>query len=268
MTELSPLPRSTSEPLRPHARLPEYYRDEAGRQDFVRQIFDATAPDYDRIESMLAFGSGPWYRRQALLRASLGPGMQVVDVGIGTGLLAREALSIIGASGQLTGVDPSPGMMGQIKLPDITLRSGRAEALPCEDHSADFISMGYALRHVADVDAALAEYLRVLRPGGKLLMLEITRPNSAWGRSLLKGYMRVVVPGLARWVSSARGGARDNARDGAGDTPRLWRYYWDTIDSCITPPQVLEAMQRAGFVSVRRHLELGLFSEYTASKAA
>jgi demethylmenaquinone methyltransferase/2-methoxy-6-polyprenyl-1,4-benzoquinol methylase len=162
------------EVLLPHAPLTEYYKDEAERQQYLRRIFDETAPDYDRIERVLAFGSGPWYRRCALQRAGLAAGAQVLDVGIGTGLVAREALKIIGGQGRLTGVDPSVGMMNQVHLPGVELVRGKAEALPRPDASADFLSMGYALRHIGDVAAAIGEFHRVLRPGGRLVVLEIT----------------------------------------------------------------------------------------------
>jgi demethylmenaquinone methyltransferase/2-methoxy-6-polyprenyl-1,4-benzoquinol methylase len=244
------------EVLRPHAPLTAYYRDEGERAQFLRRIFDDTAPDYERIERILALGSGPWYRRSALQRAGLAAGAEVLDVGIGTGLVAREALRLIGPTGRLVGVDPSPGMMGEVDLPEVELLSGRAEALPRPDASCDFLSMGYALRHIGDVAAAFAEFHRTLRPGGRLLVLEITRPAGRAGTALLKGYMRAVVPVLAKLVARRH------------DSAELWRYYWDTIEACIPPEQVLAALAEAGFVDARRHVELGIFSEYTATKAA
>ncbi|MCW5633315.1 MAG: class I SAM-dependent methyltransferase [Rubrivivax sp.] len=248
--------------LPPHRPLPAYYNpdEKDQRRSFLRHIFDETAGDYDRIEGVLAFGSGPWYRRQALVRAGLGAGMQVVDVGCGTGLLAREAVSLVGPAGALTGVDPSPGMMAQVgargPLPGARFIEGRAEALPLPDASADFVSMGYALRHIDDVAVAFAEFRRVLRPGGRVLVLEITRPQGAFARFWLRLYMRFVVPLLARLLARH------------GDTPQLFRYYWDTIEACITPPEVMSALERAGFVDVRRHVELGIFSEYTGTVPA
>ncbi|MBE7426914.1 MAG: class I SAM-dependent methyltransferase [Ideonella sp.] len=242
--------------LPPHPPLPAYYGNEDERQRFVRRLFDATAPDYDRIEALLAWRSGSWYRRQALRRAGLAPGMHVVDVGTGTGLLAREALELCGTHGSLVGVDPSPGMMAQARLPRALLQQGRAEALPCADASADFVCMGYALRHLSDVDLALSEFRRVLRPGGRLLMLEITRPRGAVATWLLKRYMRTLVPVAARLLTHH------------ADTATLWRYYWDTIEACIAPERVIDAMRRAGFVEVGQYLELGIFREYTARKEA
>ncbi|MBL8325538.1 MAG: class I SAM-dependent methyltransferase [Rubrivivax sp.] len=241
--------------LRPHTPLPAYYSDEVEHRRFLRRIFDETASDYDRMDRVLAFGRGRWYRRQALLRAGLAPGMHVVDVGCGTGLLAREALRLTGPAGSLVGVDPSPGMMAQAHLADAghaELLEGRAERIPRPAASADFLSLGYALRHIDDVDAALVEFKRVLRPGGRVLILEITRPASRAGLALLKAYMHTVVPLLARVV------ARQH------DTALLYRYYWDTIEACIEPAVLLAALERHGFAEVRRHVELGIFTEITA----
>ena len=244
------------EVLAPHTPLPDYYGDEAEHQQFLRRIFDDTAPDYDRIERVLALGSGPWYRRSALQRAGLSKGSEVLDVGIGTGLVAREALALIGPQGRLVGVDPSPGMMGEVTLPGVELVRGRAEALPRPDASSDFVSMGYALRHIADVNAAFAEFFRVLRPGGRLLVLEITKPAGRIGTAVLKTYMRSVVPVIAKVVAHRH------------ETAELWRFYWDTIEACIAPESVLAALRAAGFEDVKRHAELGIFSEYTAVKPA
>lgn len=240
--------------LPPHQPLTDYYASEQERHQFLRQIFDDTAADYDRIEQVLALGSGPWYRRRALARSHLKAGDQVLDVGIGTGLVACEALQLIGPGGSLIGVDPSPGMMEQVKLPGVQLLSGRAEALPRPDGSADFVSMGYALRHISDLAAAFSEFHRVLRPGGRLLVLEITRPQGRLANLALKTYMRALVPTIARVVARR------------GKTSELWRYYWDTIEACVPPETVLEALRAAGFKRARRYVELGIFSEYTAFK--
>ena len=239
----------------PHAPLPAYYRsgDAGAREAFLRDTFDATAVDYDRLEKILGLGTGSWYRRQALLRAGLRPGMQVVDVGMGTGLVSREILKITGEPHRLVGVDPSPGMMGQAHFDQpVDCRIGRAEEIPVPSASADFLVMGYALRHIADFAAAAAEFRRVVRPGGRLLVLEITRAEGRVANLLLKAYMRGLVPAIARVVSRSR------------TTPMLWRYYWDTIEACVPPAQVLQTLGNAGLAGVVRHVELGIFSEYRA----
>ncbi len=242
--------------IAPHTPLHEYYGEDANRESYVRGLFDETAADYDRIERVLAFGSGPWYRRQALQRAGLKAGDHVLDVGIGTGLVAREACKLIGPMGRLVGVDPSAGMMGQVKVPGVELVQGYAEKLPRPDGSADFLSMGYALRHISDVAAAFAEFHRVLKPGGRVCILEITKPTTAWGTTLLRGYMRAAVPTIARVVGKQ------------GHSSELWRYYWDTIEACMAPSLVVAALEAAGFAQVNCHVELGIFSEFTAVKTA
>ena len=135
--------------------LPRYYCTEEQRRPFVNRLFDQAAGQYDRLEWLISLGAGRWYRRQALGRAGLRAGMNVLDVAVGTGLLAREALRIVGKEGRVVGIDPSMGMLSQARrsLP-IPLVCGRAEDLPLAPESFDFVCMGYALRHVSDLGAA------------------------------------------------------------------------------------------------------------------
>ena len=99
----------------PHIPLTDYYPTEADRPAYLRRMFDDTAEDYDRIETLLAWGSGSRYRRDALMRAGLKTGMKVLDVGVGTGLVAAQACLLTGHPALVTGVDPSPGMMAASK---------------------------------------------------------------------------------------------------------------------------------------------------------
>jgi demethylmenaquinone methyltransferase / 2-methoxy-6-polyprenyl-1,4-benzoquinol methylase len=240
----------------PHRPLTDYYQTEEDRQAYLRKIFDDTAPDYDRIESMMAWGTGSRYRRDALVRAGLKRGMKVLDVGVGTGLVAAQACVLTGDPALVTGVDPSPGMMAASKLPKaMAMVEGRAESLPFPDNHFDFLSMGYALRHISDLSVAFAEFERVLKPGGRLCILEITQARTPLGRWLLKTYMRGVIPLLTRLVSSQQ------------KTTTMWRYYWDTIEACVRPEQVVATLNAAGLRQVERHLELGIFSEYQGMKA-
>jgi demethylmenaquinone methyltransferase/2-methoxy-6-polyprenyl-1,4-benzoquinol methylase len=238
----------------PHPALPTYYGADDAKRRFVRSIFDSAAVDYDRVESLLALGSGSWYRRGALARAGLAPGMQVLDVAVGTGLVAHEAVRLVGPSGRVTGVDPSAGMLAaSTGLAGVSLVQGRAEALPFADASFDFVSLGFALRHVDDLAGVFREFRRVLRPGGRLLMLEITRPQTRLGGALLELYMRSIVPLVSRAVARS------------GDTERLFRYYWDTIAACVPPAVVLEILAASGFPGAQRKVQLGVFSEYRAT---
>ncbi len=239
----------------PHPPLTEYYDREEDRRTWVGEQFDKTAADYDRIENILGLGTGSSYRRKMLGFAGLKPGMRVLDVGMGTGLVAKQAAKLAGDASLITGVDPSPGMIRSARLPQgVTVVEGRAERIPLADAGFDFLSMGYALRHVSDMSVAFAEFHRVLKPGGKVCILEITPPKGKVSTALLKGYCKYAVPALAKLV------ARDK------DTAQLWRYYWDTIEACAAPEQVMNTLQDAGFVNVRRNVDLGIFSTYLADK--
>jgi demethylmenaquinone methyltransferase / 2-methoxy-6-polyprenyl-1,4-benzoquinol methylase len=241
----------------PHPPLKNYYAAEEDRRTWVRDLFNRTAGDYDRLESAMAWGSGPWYRRRALKAAGLGPGMRVVDVGAGTGLVSREAAHIVGDPAYVLGVDPCAGMMRNAKLPaGLQLVLGSAESIPANTASADFLSMGYALRHIGNLSAAFAEFFRVLKPGGQFCLLEITVPARALPRAMLKAYMRVVVPFFAQCLARHR------------DSAQLMRYYWDTIEACAPPEAIMATLRNCGFVEVSRHIELGIFSEYRGRKRA
>ena len=251
------LPNASTAPAAhaPHVLLTDYYQTERERQAYLRRIFDDTAVDYDRIETLLALGSGSRYRRLALMRGGLKTGMKVLDVGVGTGLVAAQACRLTGDAAFVTGIDPSPGMMAASKLPAaMVLLEGRAESLPFPDNHFDFLSMGYALRHISDLAVAFAEFKRVLKPGGRCCILEITQAQSRVARWLLKSYMRGVIPLLTRIVSKQK------------ESATIWRYYWDSIEACVPPEQVLATLRAAGLTQVNRYVEIGVFSEYQAIK--
>jgi len=240
----------------PHPTLTEYYPTPAERDGFVQALFDQAAGSYDRINAAFSLGSGAWYRRRALVRAGLRPGQRMLDVAIGTGLVAREGLRILGRREAVTGLDLSEGMLAEARRGlAIPLIRARAEALPLADASFDFLSMGYALRHVPDLGAAFAEYRRVLRPGGRLLLLEIGRPDSPLAYRAARFYLGRVVPALSRLSGGPRAGL-------------MMRYYWDTIDACVPPATILAALAGAGFAAPRCETQLGLFRAYTASRPA
>ena len=257
----------SSAPLPPHAPLERFYgRGPAGadtpaaaargrdaRRVFVTELFDRAAGSYDWLNGVMSFGSGLRYRREALRRAGLTEGMRVLDVAVGTGLTARAALSITGRGSLVVGLDSSLGMLGHARLLGIPLVRAVAEQLPVASRSFDFISMGYALRHVADLNDTFREYHRVLRPGGRLVLLELTRPlGSSLRYGVLRFYMKHVLPLLAQ------------LGPGGPDARTLMEYYWETIDACVPPEAVLGSLRRAGFEDVRQELTWGIFSEYVA----
>ncbi len=240
----------------PHPPLEKYYHGEPQRRGFVTGLFDRAAPHYDWINRIMSLGSGVRYRRDALRRAGLAPGDRILDVAIGTGLVARAARDILGGGDCITGVDLSMGMLAEARknLP-ITLVQGVAERLPVADACVDFVTMGYALRHVTDFESTFREYLRVMKPGGTLLILEVTRPaaDSAAYR-FTRFYLHTVVPLLAR------------LGPGGSDARTLMEYFWDTVDNCVPPATILAALAGSGFTSARQGVAHRVFSEYVATK--
>lgn len=246
-------PPAEPDPLRPHPLLERYYADEAQRRRQVGAWFDQAALDYNWINQVLSFGTGNRYRKDALLRAGLTAGMRLLDVGSGTGIVTVQGQEIVGPSGLVVALDPSTGMLREAGRRGVRRRvRAMAEALPFPDERFDRLSMGYALRHVADLRTTFKEYRRVLKAGGKVLLLEITPPRSRFAAGFLKLYLGRVMPFLARF-----------GRGGQG-TRTLMEYYWDTIESCVPPDTILGALRDAGFSQVEREVQMGMFSEYRA----
>jgi demethylmenaquinone methyltransferase/2-methoxy-6-polyprenyl-1,4-benzoquinol methylase len=246
---------TTPEPVRPHGDLTRYYVTDSARPSYVRGLFDEAAPHYEWINKVMSLGSGEWYRRRALAQSGLVAGARVLDIASGTGLVARAASSIVGAQGRVIGLDPSGGMLRQQRCaPNMRLVQGQGETLPLASAQFDFVSLGYGLRHLADLNALFRECLRVLKPGGRLLVLEFGRPRTRIGRTLGRLYLETIVPALTRL------GTRNSGAE------QVMRYCWDTVDQCVDPESVLSAVREAGFANLSREGVVGIFAEYRAQK--
>jgi demethylmenaquinone methyltransferase/2-methoxy-6-polyprenyl-1,4-benzoquinol methylase len=244
-----------SESTPPHPVLEEYYPVQTDRQTFVDDLFDGAARYYNHIGRMLDLGSGPMYRRQALQRAGLKPGMRLLDVATGTGLVARGGAEVVGDPRRVVGVDPNNGMLREARMALVSpLVRGRAEILPFRADTFDMLSMGFALRHVEDLEIAFREYRRVLKPGGRVLLLEVSRPKSRVMRWVIRTHFQRILPLMTR-IST-----------GSAPAVLLMKYYWDTIDQCVPPETILDVLRRNGFVDVKRRVYCDFLSEYVAAK--
>lgn len=221
------------------------------REAWTQELFDSSAPGYDVSSGAAFLGTGRWYRRRMLRRAGLAPGMALLDVGSGTGLCAWIAQCESDPGGRVVALDPSPGMLEVARRRGVRETVvGRAEALPFAASTFDMVSMSYMLRHVDDIHRAFSEARRVLRPHGRIVILEVTRPPGRLAGSCFRVAMRHALPSLGVLVS------------GRTATYPMMRYWADTIEVAVAPEAILAALERAGFRGARHQLELGVFSCY------
>jgi demethylmenaquinone methyltransferase / 2-methoxy-6-polyprenyl-1,4-benzoquinol methylase len=167
----------------------------------VAAMFDGVAKRYDRTNTVLSFGRDRSWRRLTRKALELRPGDRVLDLAAGTGVSTAE----LARSGAVAvGVDFSLGMVtvGHQARPDLPLLAGDALRLPFRDDSFDAVTISFGLRNIVDVDAALGEMARVVRPGGRLVVCEFSHPTSTPLRTVYLRYVMGILPVVARRVSS------------------------------------------------------------------
>jgi demethylmenaquinone methyltransferase / 2-methoxy-6-polyprenyl-1,4-benzoquinol methylase len=163
----------------------------------VRGMFDVIAPRYDLVNRVMTFGLDRGWRRRAVAALALPPGSLVLDLAAGTGDLCRDLRT---AGHRPVGVDLSWGMLAAART-TVPLVQADVTRLPVPDARADGATCGFALRNLADLDAFVAELARVVRPGGRIAVLEVGQPDSAllrWGHGV---YFGKVVPRIGGLLS-------------------------------------------------------------------
>ncbi|WP_430781018.1 demethylmenaquinone methyltransferase [Actinoplanes sp. G11-F43] len=167
----------------------------------VAEMFDGVAHRYDLTNTVISFGQDRGWRRATRAALGLRPGERVLDVGAGTGV-STEELSRSGAFA--VGADISVGMLraGRRVRAEVPLLAGDALRLPFADKTFDAVTISFALRNVVDTAAALREFARVVRPGGRLVVCEFSHPTFAPFRTVYLQYLMRSLPSVARAVAT------------------------------------------------------------------
>jgi demethylmenaquinone methyltransferase / 2-methoxy-6-polyprenyl-1,4-benzoquinol methylase len=206
----------------------------------VRAMFDRIARVYDRMNSVMTAGMHHRWRERAVDLAQVGPGSQALDVATGTGDLAIE-LAARGAV--VTGMDFAPAMLAvaRTKAPGIEFEEGDALSLRYGDAEFDAVTVGFGARNFGDLDRGLGEMARVARPGGRVVVLEITTPERAPLSWFFRGWFDHAVPALGRV---------------AGD-PDAYAYLPSSVRRFPGPRELAARMAAAGLEDVRWILTAG-----------
>jgi demethylmenaquinone methyltransferase/2-methoxy-6-polyprenyl-1,4-benzoquinol methylase len=210
-------------------------------QGDVTAMFDAIAPVYDRLNTVMTLGADARWRRRAAQAAGLARGEGVVDVACGTGKLSVELAEIVGPFGIVEGVDLSSAMIARATvehraLVQLRFQVADALALPFADGTFDAATIAFGLRNLPDFAAGFREMARVVRPGGRVVCLELSLPPSRlWARAY-QGTFRRLAPTAARLV---------------GGRVAAYGYLPASLDGFPTAEVLAETMRSAGLVDLR-----------------
>ena len=231
-------------------------QDDRTKEMVIREMFSGIAPAYDRVNYIMSWGQDARWRRLAVGLAYPDGGW-VLDAATGTGDIAVE---LARHNNLVVGLDLCPEMLSRSQNKTVKKRLGQrinfvlgdALALPFSDNSFDCALNGFALRNVADINRFLAELRRVVKPGGRVICMELVRPWSGIIGTLYRTYLFRVVPVIGRWLS--------------GDN-RAYRYLPDSVGSFITTDELQAIMENVGFCQVsHKCLNLGTVSIHVGVK--
>lgn len=167
----------------------------------VASMFDETAAKYDLMNDVMSLGQTRLWRRAVTAAIDPAPGERVLDIAAGPG---SSSVSLRAAGADVVSADFSLGMLrqGRTQRPDLDFAAADATRLPFADASFDVVTMSFGFRNVGDQEAALGEFLRVTRPGGRLLICEFSQPTNRWFRTVYSEYLMAAFPPVARAISS------------------------------------------------------------------
>jgi demethylmenaquinone methyltransferase / 2-methoxy-6-polyprenyl-1,4-benzoquinol methylase len=200
-------------------------------------MFDRIAHRYDLVNTVLSGGTDGGWRRRAARATGLQPGGSALDVACGSGKLTAELARVAGGEGRVVGLDFSPQMLEVARHdhPGIEFLEGDALNLPFDDASFDASTIAFGLRNLADPVRGLREMQRVVKPGGRSVVLEFVRPPKNVVGGAYRLYLRTLLPAIGGAISGQ---------------PAAYRYLSDTVDSYRTPQELREMAVAAGWSDV------------------
>jgi len=209
----------------------------------VRAMFDRIASFYDVMNSVMTAGLHHRWRRRAADLAAVGPGSRALDVATGTGDLAVELGRRVGPEGEVVGSDFSEEMLtlARRKAPGLRFEWGNALDLPYEDARFDAATVGFGARNFSDLDRGLAEMARVVRPGGRVVVLEITTPQRPPLSTFFQVWFDRIVPLMGRLTGESV----------------AYSYLPSSVRRFPAPEGLAAAMARAGLSDIRWILTAG-----------
>jgi demethylmenaquinone methyltransferase / 2-methoxy-6-polyprenyl-1,4-benzoquinol methylase len=211
---------------------------EQARPDRIREMFDRIAAGYDRQNTLFSLDRDRAWRRRAARLATLRPGDFAVDLCTGTGKLAAELLPYVRPTGKVIGLDFSPRMLelARQRVPGVEFRLGDVMAMPLDAGSTDAVTIGFGLRNLVDRLGGLREMRRVLKPGGRLVILEFPTPARGLTSLPYRLYLTRVMPVVAGWL---------------GEDRQAYEYLADTVQAFPSPLELARLMEQAGFTEVQ-----------------
>ncbi len=230
--------------------------DSGDKAGMVRGVFDSVASRYDIMNDLMSAGLHRIWKRYTIDQAAARPGQTILDLAGGTGDLARAFSKKVGKDGQVVLADINAAMLieGRRKLVDagiagnVTIAQVDAQNLPFEEGTFDIITMAFGLRNVTDKDAALASMYKVLKPGGKAMVLEFSAPHEAI-KPAYDLYSFKVLPTLGRLVA---------------DDADSYQYLAESIRMHPDQETLKGMMEIAGFERCRYHnLAAGIVALHT-----
>jgi demethylmenaquinone methyltransferase/2-methoxy-6-polyprenyl-1,4-benzoquinol methylase len=217
-------------------------RDSAQFAGQVNRMFDRIAGRYDALNSVMTAGLHHRWRARAADRAGLGPGDSALDVCCGTGDLALELASRVSPSGNVVGCDFSEPMLDLARektaargIQGVRFEWADALQLPYDAGRFDAVTVGFGIRNLADLDRGLLEMGRVLRPGGRLVVLEITQPTRPPLSTFYSLWFDRIVPVLGRLAADSE----------------AYSYLPESVRSFPSPSGLADRMDRAGLLNIR-----------------